>query len=175
MKNILFFLFCILCISQVGGAQPFSGPMGSMPQGMPPMGQMPQFQGMKTGVFNGTLVTKEASGKKTPVVGQTVVILVFQNGQRMLMLNKKTDEKGQFQFKNIFIDPSFSYQIGTMWNQNLYVIPELHLEENQKEKKIEFLIGEGSPYFVSTMEAAQRESSAEDSGSPQGPLGCDAV
>lgn len=138
-------LLLFVLLLSVGGAQA-QPPMEGMAEGMPPMAQMPQFQGMEMGIFDGTLVETKGAGKKAPVPGHAVAIVIFQNGQRVLMLNKKTDEQGRFQFKNIFMDPSYSYLIGTMWNGKLYEMHDLKLKKGEKVRKIEFLIGEGSPH-----------------------------
>ncbi|HSA60478.1 MAG TPA: hypothetical protein VLJ37_12435 [bacterium] len=170
MKTTLLAGFLLLLLSFPKGGAQAQQPMGGMAEGMPPMAQMPQFQGMQMGVFDGTLVEMKGGGKKAPVPGQTVAIVVFQNGQRVLMLNKKTDEQGRFQFKNIFMDPSFSYLIGTMWNGKLYEMTDLGLKEGEKERKIELSVGEGSPYWVTDVKPPQEEpAEAEAEALPQGP------
>lgn len=87
----------------------------------------------------------------SPLANQEVVIMVFQNEERVLMLNKKTDAKGIVVFKNIFADSAFTYAVGTMEGEKPYVIPSLSLKPGNKEISVELPVGEGSPYDASQM------------------------
>ncbi len=107
---------------------------------------MPQM-GFKTGVFNGNLFTQEGDGK-IAVKNHPVAIMVFQNGERVLMLDKTTDEKGHFEFGNIFRDPSFSYTFGTMLDEQLYLLTGLQLGADEEKKNVDFMVGKNSPNFV---------------------------
>ena len=115
------------------------------PEGVPPHASM------ETGVIEGTLYKLGEKGAKNPFPDQTVVIMVFQNGQRVLMLDKETDKKGKFSFKNIFADPSFAYAVGSMIGSEVYVLPDLQLKPGQGKITVDFPIGPGSPHLVQTM------------------------
>lgn len=130
-------LFCawLLCATSTL-AQPVSGE---------PMMQMPDMG--KTGVVEGTVFTVDGLGQKKPVVGQEIKMIIFNNGQQVLMLSKTADEKGQFSFKKIFQNPEFEYGFGTFYEENLYVLPRFSLADGEDVKKIAFQIGAGSPYF----------------------------
>ncbi|MDO8519082.1 MAG: hypothetical protein Q7T11_02835 [Deltaproteobacteria bacterium] len=100
----------------------------------------PPHANAETGVIEGTL--------KPLHVGHTVVLMVFQNGQRVLMLDKETDAQGKFSFKNIFADPSYAYAVGAMVGNQVYVMPDLKLKPGEKKITVEFPIGPGSPYLM---------------------------
>ncbi len=169
MKKIISLFFMSLVLLQFAGpvsaqtdpsAQPHSG--GAMPD----MG--------KTGIIEGTVFSSSMRGQKTPVAGQEVSMLIFNNGQQVLMLKKVTDEKGVFTFKNIFMNPEFAYGFGTMYQDNLYVFPRLSLKEGEDVKKIDFQIGDGSPYWrdPATMGMNQGGGEAPAMDSPQSmPMG----
>ncbi len=107
---------------------------------------------MPTTVETGVLRAKlYHASDKSPLGSQDVVIMVFQNGERVLMLNKKTDAKGIVVFKNIFADPDFTYAIGAMEGEKPYVIPSLQLKPGEKELSVDLPIGPGSPYDASQM------------------------
>lgn len=111
-----------------------------------PMADMPTT--VETGILKAKLYHVQDS---SPLADQEVVIMVFQNGERVLMLNKKTDSKGIVVFKNIFADPAFTYAIGTMEGDKPYVIPSLALKSGSKEISLELPVGEGSPFDASQM------------------------
>lgn len=109
-------------------------------QGMPPMnaeasGQTMPHSEMKVGQFEGTLIK---NGK--PQAGKEIVIQVKQGGQVLLTLPKKTDDKGQFVFKNIFKDPQYSYLLMTEDEGKLYRHGPLQLTEKQDSLKVTFTI-----------------------------------
>lgn len=102
------------------------------------------------GRFEGQVMFLEGE-KKKPMAHQTVALMVFQNGERILMLNKQTDEKGRFEFKNIFRDPSFTYAIGSMHEEQVYVLPKLGLLPSEESKTVELVVGAGSPHLMAAM------------------------
>lgn len=108
-------------------------------QGMPPMpagdAAQPPHSKMEVGQLEGTL-TK--NGK--PQAGKEVVIQVQQGGQVLLTLPKKTDEKGQFIFKNIFKDPQYSYTLMTEDDGKVYRHGPLQLTGKQTTLKVAFAI-----------------------------------
>ena len=112
---------------------------------------MPPHEGVENGVINGKLFELHEGKKQTLFAHHTVVIMVFKDGQRILMLDKETDDQGNFSFKNIFTDPSFAYAIGSMIDNNVYVMSDLHLKPGAKQLSVEFPIGPGSSYFMSQM------------------------
>lgn len=115
------------------------------------MGGVPPHQGVETGLIEGQLSELHEGGKKTPFANHTVVIMVFKDGQRILMLDKETDAKGHFTFKNIFTDSAYVYAIGSMIENNVYVMSDLHLKPGEKSLAVDFPIGPGSPYFMQEM------------------------
>lgn len=108
-------------------------------QGMPPMSagdaSQPPHSKMEVGQLEGTL-TK--NGK--PQAGKEIVIQVQQGGQVLLTLPKKTDEKGQFIFKNIFKDPQYSYTLMTEDEGKVYRHGPLQLTGKQTSLKVAFAI-----------------------------------
>lgn len=125
---------------------------------------MAAFPGMKTGVLTGQAYEME-NGKKVPLANHSIAIMVFQNGERVLMLDKTTDAKGAFKFQNIFRHADFVYSLGILHDENLFVIPEIQLQENEESKAIDFQVGKGSPYLVDTKHTA---SQATDIAMPSG-------
>lgn len=142
MKNPIQFIFVLfmLCVgSNFVLAQPSKMDPPHAAGGMPDMG--------KTGVIEGKVFSMDAQGQKKPVSGQEITMLIFNEGQQVLMLKKITDEKGGFVFKNIFQNQSFAYGFGTLFEEKLYVFPRFSLGTGEDVRKIDFQIGDGSPYF----------------------------
>ncbi|MBX7149611.1 hypothetical protein K1X76_11080 [bacterium] len=144
---IFFFIFCFFSWSAV--AQ------------MPPAGSMPPMF-MGKGFIEGTLYKME-KGKKQVLTDHPIGIMVFQNGQRLLTLDKKTDANGNFKFKNIKQEDGFSYVLGVIENDKLYVMSDITLTPAQDVFKADFNVGEGSPYLMEDVDlhAAQAEANAE--------------
>jgi len=115
--------------------------------------------GFKTGILRGFLYEK-IEGQKKAVADQSVAIMVFQNGQRVLMLDKKSDEKGYFEFKNIFRDMAFKYTLGAMNKDHLYLINDLQMKEDQESLFVEFEIGLQSKNLVPDSVVAQIQQEA---------------
>lgn len=114
---------------------------------MPPQTSPHEMPGVaNTGEIAGVLFTQNEKGTKTPLTQQQVSLIVFNNNQQVLMLEKTTDQNGHFHFKNIFRDPAFSYGLGLSYNNDLFVYPRFQLDKNEAIKKIEFQVGTGSPY-----------------------------
>lgn len=90
---------------------------------------------MEVGQLEGTL-TKD--GK--PQAAKEIVIQVMQGEQVLLTLPKKTDEKGQFVFKNIFKDPQYSYILLTEDDGKVYRHGPLQLTGKQNVLKVVFAI-----------------------------------
>jgi hypothetical protein len=105
----------------------------------------------KTGLIQGTLVFQDENKKKSPIPNHKVTMVIFQNNQQVLMLDKSTDNKGLFVYKNIFIDPDFKYAFGSIYKKNLYIFPKFSLEKSEIKKEIKFLIGKDSPYLKNEM------------------------
>lgn len=98
------------------------------------------------GIITGTIFSTDEKGGKKPLVGQKVSIVIYKDGQQVLVLEKQTDQKGKFEFKNIFKDPTFAYDFVTVYNEALFVYPHVHLKPEEKMKEIDFEVGENSPY-----------------------------
>lgn len=119
-------------------------------QGMPPgmaeaTGQPPHTK-MDVGQMEGTL-TKD--GK--PQANKEIVIQVQQGGQTLLTLPKKTDENGQFIFKNIFKDPQYSYFLLTEDGGKVHRYGPVQLAAKQDTVKVAFAI---KPENAAEMNAA---------------------
>lgn len=118
----------------------------SLSPGMAEAAGLPPHTKMEVGQMEGTL-TKD--GK--PQAGKEVVIQVQQDGQIILTLPKKTDEKGQFVFKNIFKDPQYSYLLMTEDDGKTYRHGPLQLSGKQDTLKVVFAI---KPEAAADMNAA---------------------
>lgn len=118
------------------------------------------------GSIEGFVFEQDANGQKKPVTGQEVVMMVFQNSKQVLMLNKNTDDKGLFVFKNIFHDAAFSYGFGTVYQEKLYVLPRLQLTQDKEAKKVDFRVGEGSPLFRDPATMGMRAGGAKSDQAP---------
>lgn len=138
MKHLLF----ILIVVSVPVSYSLAQPMGT---------DVPHTQGIEMGEIEGTLFTLDKKGKKTPLSGNKVAIIVFRNGQRILMLDKTTDQKGVFTFKNIFKDPSYSYALGALFEDIPYLFSPIQLSEKEDKKVVSFQVGAGSPYKMEGM------------------------
>lgn len=97
-------------------------------------GQAPHSK-LEVGQLEGTLVK---NGR--PLAGKDVVIQVEQDGQTLLTLPKKTDEQGQFVFKNIFKDPQYRYFLLTEYEGKVYRHGPLQLLGKQESLKTVFAI-----------------------------------
>lgn len=131
-----FSLLALLAVSITANAAP------------PPKGVMPHFEGMETGLIEGTIFNVDAAGKRTPLADQPIAIIVFKDGKRILMVDKKADAKGAFTVQNVFKDPSFVYALGTLFEEKLYVLPNIQVKKGEDKKTVEFAVGAGSPYQV---------------------------
>lgn len=118
-------------------------------QAQPPPSMQEVFPGMEMGELRGNVWTTDARGTKKFLSNFEVALVVFHNGQQVLALHKPTDAEGAFTFKNIFKDPSFEFAIGVLYEDKPYVMEGLHLEPQQDFLKVDFPVGEGSPYLVS--------------------------
>lgn len=105
----------------------------------------------RTGIIEGTLFIQDEGGKKTFLSNSRVILVVFYQGERILMLDKTTDAKGFFKFGNIFQDPNYAYALVSMLDNSLYVIPDLGLARGEDKKVVEFWIGAGSSYFMANI------------------------
>lgn len=127
---------------------------------------------VKRGFFRGRVYFQDEKGGKNYLDAQTVALMVHEDGKQVLMLDKKTNEKGEFEFKNIFRDPRFQYALGTSYNDQLYVITGLSLGEDEESREIDFLVGGVSPYLVDLEELHSQGagSSSVDVGMPSSVL-----
>lgn len=103
------------------------------------------------GIIEGKLFTQNNQRKKTFLNGHRVVLVVFYQGERILMLDKTTDPQGFFKFGNIFQDPDYAYALVSMLDDSLYVIPDIRLARGEDKKVVEFWIGAGSSYFMANI------------------------
>lgn len=83
------------------------------------------------------------------LAGKTrLILMVFYSGNQVLVMDKETSDKGTFEFGNIFKDEKFTYVLGSQDGGKIYVYPTLSLKPDQDQKKIDFVIGEGSPFLI---------------------------
>lgn len=143
-----FFLFLNLIFSPAAMAQD-------------PSNAMPPIQGMEVGLLQGNLFVEKTPGKKEVLPDFVVALMVFQDGKRILMLDKKTDAKGFFEFKNIFKDPAYTYTVGTIYEDMLYLIPNLTLKKEDKVLKVDFVVGPKSPHLVGSASEMMKGAPAE--------------
>lgn len=128
-----------------------------------PMGEMPHALTKDAGLLRGTLF-REENNKKEFIQNEVVALIVFYQGKRVLMLDKKTDSQGHFEFKNIFRDPDYVYALGVMLEDELYVYPDIQIQKDQKVVHVDFPVGPESPYHVDAqMEEGDNSETAEPS------------
>ena len=123
--------------------------------------------GVEKGILDGVLVVSDEGKKEKPIPNQAVVLMVFQNGERILMLNKETDAAGKFQFKNIFKDEQFEYALGTMVEEQPYLMSGIRMNKSQESLQVRFVVGKGSPYKIDRA-ASEHEHEEASPGSMQG-------
>ena len=136
----------------------FSVPAQAQPTQAPP--HMPGID--NAGIIAGEIFVKEGTDKKIPVADQTVTIIVYQGGEQVLTLDKKTDADGKFLFKNIIRDPGFSYEFGTMYDKDVYIYPKTQLAGDEVKKTLLFVIGKDSPYKINMDELAAMQKPGEN-------------
>lgn len=95
---------------------------------------------VETGVITGTLL-KDGKGP----LGEHVVTLEILSGHQLILtLPKKTDAKGAYQFKNIFMSPDFSYAISTEFEGKTYRAGFVSLKNGEKNKQLDLAVGAGA-------------------------------
>ncbi len=135
-KFILISLLCLFAVSAEAAS--------NMPAGRAPMMEA-LFKDVPRGVFKGRLLLEE--GKKI-LPDHPIAMVVFQGSQKLLMLDKTTDSKGLFEFKNIFKDASFSYALGVMHEGRIYLFTQPGLNKDEDVRTFDFEIGPKSPYLI---------------------------
>lgn len=135
MRRFIFTFFILLII-----------PAGvkSQSPAMPPHAE----EGKETGIIQGVLFSLTKDGKRKILPSHKITIIISRKGRRVLTLDKKTDDKGHFHFKNIFSDPDFSYALGAISGKKMYVVPDIKLKKGETSRDVEFRVGEGSPYEI---------------------------
>lgn len=151
MRTFLSFLFFVL---MAGGAVA-QGPPSTM---IPPHAQ----QGVATGIIEGEVFYRDPDKKL--LTNEKVVMLVKRGEEQVLILSKQTDEKGFFQFKNIFKDPLFTYSFAVIFKEQLYVIPHLSLGGDEGRKFVSFEVGPTSPYAAQMPQSGERDVSSDGMG-----------
>lgn len=132
------------------------------PGGAPVMEAL--FKDIPRGVFKGRLVMVDGASKRE-MADHPIAMVVFRGPEKVLMLDKKTDAKGRFEFKNIFQDAGFSYALGVMDDNRIYLFTQPGLKSGEKERSFDFEIGPQSPYLVPE-EMLQIAESAPQEGMP---------
>lgn len=127
----VFYLFTVGLAGAVAQDQALPAPAHAMPD-------------LPKGMMKGR-VYQYGSGE--PLAAQNVGLMVFYQQERVLILDKVTDSNGRFSFQNIFQDSEYSYSLGTIFNDDLYIITDLHLPLGQEVLTVEMPVGEGSQLF----------------------------
>lgn len=113
------------------------------------------FPGMEMGKMTGEVYLL-SNNKKQFLPNQEIALIVFQGEDEMLKLHKPTDDKGQFEFKNIFRDPKFHYIVGTFYKDKMYIYDRISLEKNQELHHVSLQVGEGSPFLLNVTPEAEK-------------------
>lgn len=100
----------------------------------------------RSGFFEGFLFTKNENNEKAGVSNHPVTIIIYQNNQQVLTIDKNTDSLGRFTFKNIIKTPDFAYEFGTVYQNNIYIYSKTRLRPTETTKNIDFFVGNASPY-----------------------------
>ncbi|MBF0105621.1 MAG: hypothetical protein HQM16_09885 [Deltaproteobacteria bacterium] len=93
-----------------------------------------------TGFIDGVLLTAD----NKPVANQTVTLIIYENQREILTIDKQTDAQGKFKFKNIIKSPQFFYDVGTIYENKMFIYPKIALKENETTIKVDFVIGSHS-------------------------------
>ncbi|OGQ07526.1 MAG: hypothetical protein A3G32_01220 [Deltaproteobacteria bacterium RIFCSPLOWO2_12_FULL_40_28] len=166
-KFVTGLVLLLLCVSFGVKAQ---GQVGSTP--IPGKDMHSVMPGMEMGRLEGDLFAIDSTGEKKFLPNHEVMIKVYRQNDELLSLNKHTDEKGHFIFKNIFKDPAFEYALGFYHEGQLFVINGLKLEKGKDAINVDFRVGEGSPYLVpEEIINAQMEQQAASQGMSGMPAG----
>lgn len=110
----------------------------SFAHAMPPTQSPHEKQIMDTGIITGALLSEP----NKPISNQDVILEVYERGNLILSLPKKTDTKGVYQFKNIFQTPDFTYSISANIDGNLYRTSTVSLSKDEKTKKMDLVINQ---------------------------------
>lgn len=122
---------------------------------------------MAKGQLVGEIFTEDGNGKRAPVGGQTLNLVVLQNGEPVLKLQKVSDKEGKFLFKNIFDDPAFEYAIEASYEGYVHLMLHLHLAPGADRIEAPFRVGEGSPYRVAQIPYDSGASAEGPGGMPE--------
>lgn len=123
-------------------------------------------EGKETGIIQGVLFSIAENGKRKILPSHKVTIIISRQGRGVLTLDKETDDKGHFNFKNIFSDPDFSYALGAIFDKKMYVVPDIKLKKGEMSHDVEFRVGEESPYEIEHDMAASMGSGMDPGGKP---------
>jgi hypothetical protein len=96
-------------------------------------------EAVETGTITGTLL----KDSKTPLPGATVILEILRGQQLVLTIPKQTDQKGRYQFKNIFQTPDFSYAISTKLGAKVFRTEFVSLGKDEKSRKLDLVVGAG--------------------------------
>lgn len=124
--------------------------------------QMPaELANKPKGILNGKLTHKMSNNEIKVLSDHKVAMMVFFQGQRILLLDKSTDKEGKFSFSNIFQDPDYKYALGAVVDGKLYVYPKIGLELGQDKIEVNFEVGENSSYYVDEKKVAAQLAKAQ--------------
>lgn len=106
-----------------------------------PQAKSPHDEGVAVpGIIVGTL-----SDGKAPLAGHAVRLEILHGDELALTINKTTDEKGIYQFKNIFQTPEFSYAVSAEHEGKNYRTQFASLKEGQGTLKLDLMVGGAAP------------------------------
>ena len=95
---------------------------------------------VESGIITGTLL-KEG---REPLAGYEVRLEILQQHNLILSIPKPTDEKGQFQFKNIFQSPDFMYAVSTEYEDMTYRTDFVSLKKGEQVRKLNLIVGKSA-------------------------------
>lgn len=105
---------------------------------------VPESPHMEVQAQTGVLTGKLLKDGKTPVPNHTVTLEIINRSALVLAIPKQTDSKGQFEFKNIFQSPEFSYAVSAEYDGKLYRTDFVSLKKGEARRALDLQVGMGA-------------------------------
>lgn len=93
----------------------------------------------------GRIVGRLTGEGQAPLPGHTVTLEILQGRTLILAIPKQTDERGRYEFKNIFRSPEFSYAVSAEHEGKTYRTPFVSLQARDQELTLDLATGNGAP------------------------------